>query len=71
MNLRTFCPIAVDSIVVQLLVSAWGLVQAGLSSQVPLHWNAAGEANGCGPARFAFLWRTDPNKRQMGAEQQA
>ena len=55
MNLRSFYRVAAVAVVVQLLVAGWGLAQTGLSATVPIHWNAAGEPNGYGPAWLAFL----------------
>lgn len=55
MNLRSFYRLAAIVVVVQLLVAGWGLAQVGLAATVPLHWNAAGQPNGYGPAWLAFL----------------
>lgn len=55
MNLRSFYRVAAVAVVVQLLLAGWGLAQVGLSATVPIHWNAAGEPSGYGPAWLAFL----------------
>ena len=55
MNLRPFYRAAAAVVAAQVLVGAWGLAQVGPSATVPIHWNAAGEPNGYGPAWLAFL----------------
>lgn len=55
MNLRSFYRIAAVLIAVQLVVAVWGLARVGLTATVPIHWNAAGEPNGYGPAWLGFL----------------
>lgn len=55
MNLRTFYRVAAISIIVQAVVAGWGLAKVGLDAQVPIHWDAAGEVNGYGPAWVGFL----------------
>jgi uncharacterized membrane protein len=55
MNLRRFYRLGAVAIVVELVVAGWGLVQVGLGATVPIHWNAAGEPNGYGPAWLSFL----------------
>lgn len=55
MNLRPFYRVAAASLAVQLLLGGWGLARVGASARVPIHWNAAGEPNGYGPAWLAFL----------------
>ncbi len=55
MNLRPFYRLAVIVVVSQVVVSAWGFAQVGLTAQVPIHWNAAGKANGYAPAWLGFL----------------
>jgi uncharacterized membrane protein len=54
-NLRSFYRIAAVLIAVQLVVAVWGLARVGLTATVPIHWNAAGEPNGYGPAWLGFL----------------
>jgi hypothetical protein len=46
MNLGAFHRAAV-MIVTQAAFGAWGVAQVGPSATVPIHWNAAGEPNGC------------------------
>ena len=55
MNLRRFYILGAITVGIQLLVAVWGLAQVGLSATVPIHWNAAGEPNGYGPAWLGFL----------------
>ncbi len=55
MNLRSFYRLAGVVVVVQLVVAAYALARVGLSARVPIHWNAAGEADGYGPAWLGFL----------------
>jgi uncharacterized membrane protein len=55
MNLRRFYWLGTITVVVQLVIAVWGLAQVGLSATVPMHWNAAGEPNGYGPAWLSFL----------------
>jgi uncharacterized membrane protein len=55
MNLRSLYRLAAVSIVLQVVVSIWGLAQVGPNASVPIHWNAAGEPNGYAPAWIGFL----------------
>jgi uncharacterized membrane protein len=55
MNLRRFYRVAAIVVAAQLLLAVWGLAQVGPSARVPIHWNAAGQPNGYGPAWLAFL----------------
>jgi len=55
MNLRRFYALGAVSVAIQLAVAVWGLAQVGFTATVPIHWNAAGEPNGYGPAWVGFL----------------
>jgi len=55
MNLRAFYRAAAVVIVLQLVLAGWGFVRVGFDAQVPIHWNAAGEANGFAAASIGFL----------------
>lgn len=55
MNLRRFYRLAGIVLVLQVAVAGWALARVGLTARVPIHWNAAGEANGYGPAWLGFL----------------
>jgi len=55
MNLRRFYILGAITVGIQLVVAVWGLAQVGLAATVPIHWNAAGEPNGYGPAWLGFL----------------
>jgi uncharacterized membrane protein len=55
MNLRRFYVLGAITVAVQLAVAVWGLAQVGFTATVPIHWNAAGEPNGYGPAWMGFL----------------
>jgi uncharacterized membrane protein len=55
MNLRRFYVLGGITVAIQLLIAVWGLAQVGWSATVPIHWNAAGEPNGYGPAWLGFL----------------
>jgi uncharacterized membrane protein len=55
MNLRRFYLLGAVALVAQLVITAWGLAVVGFGATVPIHWNAAGEPNGYGPAWLAFF----------------
>jgi uncharacterized membrane protein len=55
MNLRRFFIVGAVTVALQLLVALWGFSIVGPDAQVPIHWNATGEANGYGPAWIGFL----------------
>jgi uncharacterized membrane protein len=55
MNLRSVVVAGTVGFAVMLIVGLWGIAQVGIDAQVPMHWNAAGEADGYGPAWLAFL----------------
>jgi uncharacterized membrane protein len=55
MNLRSVAIAGVVGFAVMLVVGLWGILQVGIDAQVPMHWNAAGEVDGYGPAWLAFL----------------
>lgn len=55
MNLRSFYRAAAAVVAAELVLAAWGLARVGPSATVPIHWNAAGQPNGYGPAWLAFL----------------
>ncbi len=55
MTLARFHRLAAVTLALQLAVAAWGLAAVGPAATVPTHWNAAGEANGFGPAWLSFL----------------
>ena len=55
MNLRPFYRLATGVIVVMLALAAWGIWRVGPDASVPLHWDAAGNPNGYGPAWMSFL----------------
>ena len=67
---------------VSFAVAIWGITQVPAGEQVPIHWNAAGEADGFGsrwwmllaPAigvfivgLFAFILRAEPRREHMTA----
>jgi uncharacterized membrane protein len=55
MKLTRIYQIAAVALVAELVVSAWGLAQVGLTATVPIHWDAEGNPNGYGPALLGFL----------------
>lgn len=55
MNLGSFYRIAGAAVVAMLAVAAWGLWRVGPGATVPIHWDAAGNVDGDGPAWLAFL----------------
>lgn len=55
MNLRTLYRVGAVALAVELLVAAYGLARVGLGATVPIHWDAAGNPNGYGPAWVSFL----------------
>lgn len=55
MNLRRFYLIGGASVALQAAIAVWGFAPVGFDAQVPIHWNAAGEPNGYGPAWVGFL----------------
>jgi uncharacterized membrane protein len=55
MKLTRIYLVAAVALVVELAVSVWGLAQVGVTATVPIHWDAAGNPNGYGPALLGFL----------------
>ena len=55
MNLRRFYLLAAVALLAELVVAAWGFAQVGFDATVPIHWDAAGNPNGYGPAVLGFL----------------
>jgi uncharacterized membrane protein len=55
MNLGSFYRLAGVVVVAMLVVAAWGLWRVGPDATVPIHWDAAGNVNGSGPAWVSFL----------------
>ncbi len=55
MTLARFYRLTTVALAVQLAVAAWGLAAVGPTATVPSHWNAAGVADGFGPAWLSFL----------------
>jgi uncharacterized membrane protein len=47
--------LGVTSIVLQLVIAAWGLSQVGPGATVPIHWGVDGMPNGYAPAVVGFL----------------
>ncbi len=55
MKLTKFYLLAAVLLLAELVVAGWGFVQVGLGATVPIHWDAAGNPNGYGPAALGFL----------------
>ena len=55
MNLGSFYRLAGIVGVLMLALAAWGLARVGPDATVPIHWDAAGNPNGYGPAWAGFL----------------
>ena len=55
MRLQRYYVLAGVLLVAELAVSAGGFAQVGRDATVPIHWDAAGNANGYGPAMLGFL----------------
>ena len=55
MKLKRFYVLAGILLLAELAVAAWGFLQVGFSATVPIHWDAAGNPNGYGPAALGFL----------------
>ncbi len=54
MNLARFYRLSAIALLVQVIVSAWGILSVGPSATVPVHWNASGDPDGWAPAWLAF-----------------
>ncbi len=55
MKLTRFYQLAAVLLLAELVVAAWGFLQVGPGAIVPIHWDAAGNPNGYGPAALGFL----------------
>jgi uncharacterized membrane protein len=54
-NLSPFYRLAAACVAAMLAIAGWGLWRVGPGATVPIHWDAAGNVNGYGPAWMAFL----------------
>jgi uncharacterized membrane protein len=54
MNLARFYRLSAITLLVEVVVSAWGILSVGPSATVPIHWNANGDPDGWAPAWLAF-----------------
>lgn len=54
MNLARFYRLSAIALLVEVVVSAWGLLLVGPFASVPVHWNVNGDPDGWAPAWLAF-----------------